>query len=37
MAYKDYKGGVVRQTSGTPEKYHRRELTKSLAACLDQL
>jgi hypothetical protein len=36
-AYKDFKDGKVRETSGNTKKYHRRELTKSLAACLDQL
>lgn len=36
-AYKDFKDGKVREASGNTEKYHRRELTKSLAACLDQL
>jgi glycosyltransferase involved in cell wall biosynthesis len=36
-AYKDFKDGNIREASRNTEKYHRRELTKSLAACLDQL
>lgn len=36
-AYEDFKAGVVRRANGNTEKYHRRALTKSLAACLDQL
>jgi len=36
-AYNDYKEGNVRQASDNIGKYHRRELTKSLAACLEQL
>lgn len=36
-AYNNFKEGIVFKSSGDTEKYHRRALTKSLAACLDQL
>lgn len=36
-AYTNFKEGIVFKSSGNTEKYHRRALTKSLAACLDQL
>jgi glycosyltransferase involved in cell wall biosynthesis len=35
--YNAFKNGSISQNTGNVEKYHRRELTKSLAACLDQL
>ena len=36
-AYKDYKSGIVRYANDNIEKYHRQALTKTLAACLDEL
>jgi glycosyltransferase involved in cell wall biosynthesis len=36
-AYQGFKDGSIHQTMANVEKYHRRELTKALATCLDQL
>ena len=36
-AYKDYKSGIVRYANYNIKKYHRQTLTKTLAACLDEL
>jgi glycosyltransferase involved in cell wall biosynthesis len=35
--YDDFKNGIIHIEGDDVEKYHRRALTKSLAACLDQL